>query len=93
MYITNPFSKFSLSSFFSSPACSFLFKSPSTVAWPPFASIGSLALWLSGPLALCLFLVVCLQSMCCFLDLSAWFWSPSFPSWWTGVVLSLLGPC
>ena len=48
---------------------------PYPVAWPPFLSIGSLALWLCGPLALCLFLVVCLQSMCCFLDLSVWFWS------------------
>ena len=48
---------------------------PFPVAWPPFLSIGSLALWLCGPLALCLFLVVCLQSMCCFLDLSVWFWS------------------
>jgi hypothetical protein len=30
--------------------------------------------------------------MCCLLDLSAWFWFPGFLSWWSGVVLSLLGP-
>jgi hypothetical protein len=97
MYITNPFSKFSLSSFFSSTACSLLSKVslfPFPVVWPGL-HLCLLALWLSGSLALwtTCFVPVCLQSMCCLLDLSPGFWSPGFPSWWSGVVLSLLGPC
>lgn len=62
-----------------------------------FVSIGSLRFsgWLSGSVdhLLC----ACswqsgFRSMCCLLDLSAWYWFPGFPSWWSGVVLSLLGP-
>ena len=58
--------------FFSSPTRSFLLSirlpaiSCTGVAWPLFVSIDSLALWLCGPLALCLFLSLdCLPSGPC----------------------------
>src|ERR1700727_623871 len=51
---------------------------------------GSLALWLCGPLALCLFLLSACRSMCCLLGCLL---GPGSLSWWSGVVVSLLGPC
>jgi hypothetical protein len=97
MYITNPFSKNFAKFSLLFPRLQLLVQVSLSVScsvgWPPFVSIGSLALWLCGPLALCLFLAVCLQSMCCLLDLSAWFWSPGFPSWWSGAIPGTLGLC
>src|ERR1700691_3759775 len=89
---TNLFSKILLSSFFSSPTCSFLLsKSPSfcflwcgLVPWFP----GSLALWTTCSVPVP---AVCLQVHVLPSGLSAWSWVPGFPSWWSGVVLSLLG--
>jgi hypothetical protein len=59
-------------------------------------SIGSLVLWLWTTCSVDHLLCAC-SWLAAFhvllLDLSAWFWTPGFPSWWSGVVLSLLGPC
>jgi hypothetical protein len=69
---TNPFSKFLLSSFFSSPTRSFLLPKSSSFCflWCGLASIGFPVLWLYGPLALCLFLQVYVLPF----GLSAWSW-------------------
>ena len=76
-----------VSSFFSSPTHS-LWPISCDMAWPLFMSIGSLRFsgWLSGSRSVDHLLCACswlsgFRSMCCLLDLSAWFWFPGFPSW------------
>ena len=84
-------SKFSLSSFFSSPTtCCPSLPMSAPLVWPGlsmsllvlmFKVSGSLALWTwLSVLALHLLLLSAFRSLCCSLDLP-WFWIPGSPGW------------